>query len=155
MEVEIDIEKLRSDLMDYFGTAMGFFPVATMDLIKVQNASSEELISIALKNNIDLSKYIVNGYSKTCSEKCHHKLVKEKSKITMLEHQNLLKDINKDIKQDNNITISKKYDDYILEYSLISWVDSGMKENKDGVVRRVSILIEDYFENTISRFEKA
>ena len=42
-----------------------------------------------------------------------------------------------------------------LEYSLISWVDSGMKENKDGVVRRVSILIEDYFENTISRFEKA
>ena len=44
MEVEIDIEKLRIDLMDYFGTAMGFFPVATMDLIKVQNASDEELI---------------------------------------------------------------------------------------------------------------
>ena len=43
--------------MDYFGTAMGFFPVATMDLIKVQNASPEELINIALKNNFDLSKY--------------------------------------------------------------------------------------------------
>ena len=57
MEVEIDIEKLRSDLMDYFGTAMGFFPVATMDLIKVQNASDEELINIALKNNFDLNKY--------------------------------------------------------------------------------------------------
>ena len=54
MEVEIDIEKLRSDLMDYFGTAMGFFPVATMDLIKVQNASDEELINIALKNNFDV-----------------------------------------------------------------------------------------------------
>lgn len=65
MEVEIDIEKLRSDLMDYFGTAMGFFPVATMDLVKVQNASPEELINIALKNNFDLTKYIVNGYSKT------------------------------------------------------------------------------------------
>ena len=65
MELEIDIEKLRSDLMDYFGTALGFFPVATMDLIKVQNASDEELINIALKNNFDLSKYIVNGYSKT------------------------------------------------------------------------------------------
>lgn len=65
MEVEIDIEKLRSDLMDYFGTAIGFFSVATMDLIKVQNASGEELINIALKNNFDLSKYIVNGYSKT------------------------------------------------------------------------------------------
>ena len=64
MELEIDIEKLRSDLMDYFGTAMGFFPVATMDLIKVQNASDEELINIALKNNFDLNKYIVNGYIK-------------------------------------------------------------------------------------------
>ena len=64
MEVEIDIEKLRSDLMDYFGTALGFFPVATMDLINVQNASDEELINIALKNNFDLSKYIVNGYIK-------------------------------------------------------------------------------------------
>ena len=53
MEVEIDIEKLRSDLMDYFGTATCFFPVATMDLIKVQNATAEELINIALKNNID------------------------------------------------------------------------------------------------------
>lgn len=64
MELEIDIEKLRSDLMDYFGTALGFFPVATMDLIKVQNASDEELINIALKNNFDLNKYIVNGYIK-------------------------------------------------------------------------------------------
>ena len=64
MEVEIDIEKLRSDLMDYFGTAMGFFPVVTMDLIKVQNASDEELINIALKNNFDLNKYIINGYIK-------------------------------------------------------------------------------------------
>lgn len=64
MEVEIDIEKLRSDLKDYFGSAMGFFPVAIMDLIKVQNASPEELINIALKNNFDLNKYIINGYIK-------------------------------------------------------------------------------------------
>ena len=64
IELEIDIEKLRSDLIDYFGTAMGFFPVATMDLIKVQNASDEELINIALKNNFDLNKYIINGYIK-------------------------------------------------------------------------------------------
>ena len=65
MEVEIDIEKLRSDLMDYFGTAMGFFPVATMDLIKVQNASSEELISIAAKNfkkSIEYSLCIIIVY---------------------------------------------------------------------------------------------
>lgn len=64
MEVEIDIEKLRSDLMNYFGTATGFFPVATMDLIKVENASAEELVNIALNNNFDLNNYIVSSYTK-------------------------------------------------------------------------------------------
>lgn len=28
--MEIDIEKLREDLINYFGTAMGLFPVAIM-----------------------------------------------------------------------------------------------------------------------------
>lgn len=60
MEAEIDIEKLRNDLMDYFGTSMGFYLVATMDLIKVENATAEELINIAMKNNFDLNKYIVS-----------------------------------------------------------------------------------------------
>lgn len=82
----------------------------------------------------------VDGYSMTCSEKCHRKLVKEKSKQTMLEHQNLLKDINKDIKQDNNITISKKYDDYVkkvmfakngtLWSNRIRYIVDGRIENK-------------------------
>ena len=82
----------------------------------------------------------VNGYNRTCSEKCQRKLVKEKSKQTMLEHQNLLKDINKDIKQYNNVIISKKYDDYIkkvmfaknntLWSNRIRYIIDGRIENK-------------------------
>ena len=79
----------------------------------------------------------VDGYSKTCSEKCHHKLITEKSKITMLKHQNLLKDMHhmseaqaelkcnvseaqaelindiNSVNEKQNIIISKKYDNYI------------------------------------------
>lgn len=62
MKIEIDIEGLRSDLMNYFGTAMGFFPNATMDLIKIENASAEELIIIAVRNGFDLNDYVVSNY---------------------------------------------------------------------------------------------
>ena len=58
-----DFESLRSDLMDYFGTATSFIPYATVDLIKVSNASLDELIEIAYQNNFDLSQYI-NNYHK-------------------------------------------------------------------------------------------
>ena len=61
MELEIDIDKLREDLIDYFGTAMGLFPVATMNLVEVQTASSEKLIQIALKNKFNLNNYVVSS----------------------------------------------------------------------------------------------
>lgn len=54
----IDFERLREDLIDYFGTAMMQFPMAMMDLSKVENASCEELIMIARKCKFDLSKYM-------------------------------------------------------------------------------------------------
>ena len=61
MIVEIDIETLRKDLMNYFGTAMfSSSPLAIIELSKVENASSEELIQIAQNNNFDLNKYIDN-----------------------------------------------------------------------------------------------
>ena len=53
----IDIEKLRKDLMDYFGTAMMYNPLAIMDLSKVEKASPDELVEIARKKGFDLSKY--------------------------------------------------------------------------------------------------
>ena len=60
----IDYEKLRNDLIDYFGTAMTFNPMAMVDLLRVQNASDEELVDIALKNNFDLNRYKNKTYYK-------------------------------------------------------------------------------------------
>ena len=63
MDVEINIEQLRRDLIDYFGTASQFFPVAIVDISRVENASPEELINIAISNGFDINDYIVKGYS--------------------------------------------------------------------------------------------
>ena len=57
--MEIDIERLKDDLIDYFGTASFYNKMAMMDLIKVKEASDEELIQIAQKNGFDLKKYII------------------------------------------------------------------------------------------------
>lgn len=59
MEKEIDIESLRADLIQYFGTASYYNKMAMMDLIKAENASDEEIILIAIQNGFDLSKYEV------------------------------------------------------------------------------------------------
>lgn len=55
---EIDYEKLRNDLIDYYGTASyNGFPIAIIELSDVENASYEELINIAIKNNFNLNNY--------------------------------------------------------------------------------------------------
>ncbi len=60
--MEIDIEKLRKDLIDYYGTAMfNASPLAIIELTKIENASPQELINIALKNNFDLTEYETNN----------------------------------------------------------------------------------------------
>ena len=57
--MNIDIEKLREELIDFYGTAMvGPFPQAIIELTKVEKASPEELIKIAKQNNINLDNYI-------------------------------------------------------------------------------------------------
>jgi len=59
--LELDYEKLRQDLIDYFGTGMfNASPIAIIELSKVETASTQELIQIALKNNFDLSEYQSN-----------------------------------------------------------------------------------------------
>ena len=60
----IDYEKLRKDLVDYFGTAFTLNPMTMVDLLRVQNASDEELVDIALKNNFDLNRYKNKTYYK-------------------------------------------------------------------------------------------
>jgi len=57
----VDIDKIRADLIDYFGTAMtGGFPMAVVDLAKIETASAEEVVQIALKNGFDLNKYVIS-----------------------------------------------------------------------------------------------
>lgn len=57
--MEMDIEKLRQYLINYYGTAMiNSFPTAMTDLLEVENASNEKVLSLALKNSINLNNFI-------------------------------------------------------------------------------------------------
>ncbi len=58
--MEIDIEELRNDLINYLGTAMQFNPQAVIELAEVENASPERVVNIALRLGFDLSEYDVN-----------------------------------------------------------------------------------------------
>lgn len=58
MNENLNIDKLREDLLDYYGTAMfNASPLAIIELTKIEKASNEELIEIALNNNFDLNEY--------------------------------------------------------------------------------------------------
>ena len=54
----MNIDKLRQDLIDYYGTAMSNgFPMAVMDLERAERASEEELIRMAREEGGDLARY--------------------------------------------------------------------------------------------------
>ena len=54
----IDIFELKRDLKDYYGTAaFNGFPMAMLDVVKVENASDEEIVEMAGKAGMDLRKY--------------------------------------------------------------------------------------------------
>lgn len=60
--MDIDVDKLREDLENYYTSAMFIAsPVALMDVVNVNNAKDEELIEIAIKNGFDLNKYKVSN----------------------------------------------------------------------------------------------
>ncbi len=55
---KIDTEYLRSDLLDYFGTAaFSIAPLAMADVACVENAEEDELVQIAQECRWDLRKY--------------------------------------------------------------------------------------------------
>ena len=55
----LDFKRLRDDLIDYFGTAMSNgFGMAVIEISEVENASPEELISIANRLGFNLNNYI-------------------------------------------------------------------------------------------------
>ena len=57
----IDVDALREDLINYFGTAMSYNKMAMMDLIKVENASDEEIVNIAIKNGFNIYDYEIRS----------------------------------------------------------------------------------------------
>lgn len=63
-EINIDIERLRRDLIDYFGAAIPIYPVAIMDVIEVENADYYKLIEIAKCNGFNLDNYIIEPYTR-------------------------------------------------------------------------------------------
>ena len=61
MDITIDIDKLRNDLINYFGSAMMYNKMAMMDLIKVEHASASEIVNIAIQNGFNLYDYESKG----------------------------------------------------------------------------------------------
>ncbi len=62
--MEINIEKLRNDLIDYFGTALfNGNSMAIVDLSKIEQANDYELIEIAIQNGFNLNNYS-SGFSR-------------------------------------------------------------------------------------------
>ena len=56
---KIDIDRLREDLEDYFGTAMfSGNPQAMIELEKVRRASDEAIVSIAQRYGFNINNYV-------------------------------------------------------------------------------------------------
>lgn len=56
----IDINALRDYMREYYGAAVfAGMPAAIIDVTKVELASDDELVKIAMKEHIDLSKFAV------------------------------------------------------------------------------------------------
>lgn len=56
----IDVDALRDYMRDYYGAAIfAGMPAAMIDVAKVERASAVELVTIALKEHVDLSKFSV------------------------------------------------------------------------------------------------
>ncbi len=54
----IDVEKLKGDLIDYYGTAaFNGFPAAIVDVTDVQKATLGELVELARRAGFDLNEY--------------------------------------------------------------------------------------------------
>ena len=63
-EIVIDVDRLREDLIDYFGAATPINQLAYADIIAIENASDRQIVQIAQANGIDLEKYVVNQYGR-------------------------------------------------------------------------------------------
>lgn len=66
---EIDINKLKQDLKDYYESAyftLGY-GAALMQSFDIDNLSDEEIINKAIDNGLNIENYIVNNSNKKLS----------------------------------------------------------------------------------------
>ena len=63
MELDFDFERLRKDLLDFYGTAMMFNPMAMLNVVDVEKADNEKLLHLAQSNGFDLEEYRVKRKS--------------------------------------------------------------------------------------------
>ena len=63
MDFEYDFDRLRQDLLDFFGTSMMFNPMAVLNVVDVEKADNEKLLHLAQSNGFDLDNYKVKGKS--------------------------------------------------------------------------------------------
>lgn len=60
MDVEnIDIKRLKEDMINYFSTAINPFDVDLMDVENLDNYSLDKLVEFAKQNGFDISLYKV------------------------------------------------------------------------------------------------
>mgnify|MGYP004654177419 CR=1 FL=1 len=67
--IEIDINKLKQDLKDYYESAyftLGY-GTALMQSFDIDNLSDDEIINKAIDNGLNIENYIVNSSNKKLS----------------------------------------------------------------------------------------
>ena len=61
----VNVDKLRNDLIDYYGSAMySGFPAAVIEVMDVETASPEELIDIANRAGFNVRNYAIDDYER-------------------------------------------------------------------------------------------
>ena len=55
---DIDFVSLRNDLIDYFGMATPYNPIAMADVVNVESASDMELLNIINNTDLNLLDYV-------------------------------------------------------------------------------------------------
>jgi len=58
MDELFDVELLRKDLINYYGSASMYNPNAMADLLEIERLNDNELVEFAIDHDIDLSKYM-------------------------------------------------------------------------------------------------
>lgn len=61
MKIDVDVDQLRESLLDRAGSAAGAgFPAAMLDVMDIEDESSQELLSRAEREGLDLHDFAVD-----------------------------------------------------------------------------------------------